>query len=59
MEEVFRNKERQKKFRDRTSSAQWHADKLTEEERHRDQEAREKMMRDGGWSFGAGNAPAQ
>jgi hypothetical protein len=53
MEEVFRNKERQKKFRDRTSSAQWHADRLTEEERVKDREAREKMMRDGGWSFSA------
>ena len=55
MEEVFRNKERQKKFRDRTSSAQWHADRLTEEERRKDQEARERLMRDGGWTFGTGS----
>jgi hypothetical protein len=52
MEEVFRNKERQKKFRDRTSSANWNgADRLTEEERQRDREARERLMRDGGWTF--------
>ncbi|KIW07872.1 uncharacterized protein PV09_01786 [Verruconis gallopava] len=52
MEEVFRNKERQKKFRERTSSANWSgADRLTEEERQRDREARERLMRDGGWSF--------
>jgi hypothetical protein len=51
MEEVFRNKERQKKFRDRTSSAQWHADRLTEEERVKDREARERLMKDGGWTF--------
>ncbi|TID17090.1 Benzoate 4-monooxygenase [Venturia nashicola] len=52
MEEVFKNKDRHKKFRDRTSSANWNGqDRLTEEERQRDREAREKMMRDGGWTF--------
>ncbi|KAF2091783.1 hypothetical protein K490DRAFT_61213 [Saccharata proteae CBS 121410] len=53
MEEIFKNKERQKRFRDRTSSANWNGtDRLTEEERKRDKEAREKMMKDGGWTFG-------
>lgn len=52
MEEVFKNKDRHKKFRDRTSSANWSGqDRLTEEERKRDREAREKMMKDGGWTF--------
>jgi hypothetical protein len=52
MEEVFKNKDRHKKFRDRTSSANWNGqDRLTEEERQKDREAREKMMRDGGWTF--------
>ncbi|RDI89592.1 Benzoate 4-monooxygenase [Venturia inaequalis] len=52
MEEVFKNKDRHKKFRDRTSSANWSGqDRLTEEERQRDREAREKMMKDGGWTF--------
>lgn len=53
MEEVFKgNKERQAKFRKRTSSANWAgADRLTEEERRRDQEAREKLEREGGWTM--------
>jgi hypothetical protein len=52
MEEVFKNKDRHKRFRDRTSSANWAgADRLTEEERRKDREGRERMMRDGGWTF--------
>lgn len=53
MEEVFKgNKERQAKFRARTSSANWNGpDRLTEEERRRDFEARERLERDGGWTF--------
>jgi hypothetical protein len=52
MDEVFRNKERQKKFRDRTSSANWGGtDKLTEDERKRDRKAREVLMKDGGWDM--------
>jgi hypothetical protein len=52
MEEVFKNKDRHKKFRDRTSSANWSgADRLTEEERIKDREARERMQREGGWTF--------
>jgi hypothetical protein len=55
MEEVFKNKERHKKFRDRTSSANWAgADRLTEEEKVRDKEARERLMRQGGWSYQPG-----
>jgi Inner centromere protein, ARK binding region len=51
MEEVFKNKNRHKKFRERTSSAVWTSDKLTEEERKKDKEARERLIRDGGWTF--------
>lgn len=52
MEEVFKNKDRHKRFRDRTSSANWSgADRLTEEERRRDREGRERLMREGGWTF--------
>jgi hypothetical protein len=52
MEVVFKNKDRHKKFRDRTSSANWSgADRLTEEERQKDREARERMEREGGWTF--------
>lgn len=56
MDEVFRNgknADRLKKFRDRTSSAQWvqTGDAVTADEKRRDQEARAKVVRDGGWSF--------
>ena len=48
-------KERLKKFRDRTSSANWNgADALTEEERRKDWEARERLVREGGWRFEGG-----
>jgi hypothetical protein len=53
MEEVFRNKERWGKFRQRTSSANWSGtDRLTEEEIQRDLVARERLRRDGGWTYG-------
>ncbi|KAI9731640.1 MAG: hypothetical protein M1818_007770 [Claussenomyces sp. TS43310] len=53
MEEVFRNKERWGRFRQRTSSANWSgSDRLTEEEVRRDLEARERLRREGGWSYG-------
>ncbi|KAF2096680.1 hypothetical protein NA57DRAFT_78278 [Rhizodiscina lignyota] len=53
MDEIFKNKERAKRWRERTSSANWNgADRLTEEERRRDKEGREKMMKEGGWTFG-------
>lgn len=54
VEDVFKggNKERQARLRARTSSANWNGpDRLTEEERRRDFEAREKLEKDGGWSF--------
>lgn len=56
MDDVFRNgknAERLKKFRDRGSSARWveTGDAVTAEEKKKDQDARAKMFRDGGWSF--------
>ncbi|KAF4546461.1 Inner centromere protein [Lasiodiplodia theobromae] len=51
MEEIFKNKDRHKRFRERTSSAYWVKDKLTEEERKKDMEGRERLMRDGGWTY--------
>lgn len=56
MEEVFKgNKERQAKFRARTSSANWNGpDRLTESERRRDHAARERLERNGGWVYGGG-----
>jgi hypothetical protein len=55
MDEVFSRgsgKDRLKKFRERTSSANWNgADRLTEAERRRDRRARERLMRDGGWDM--------
>lgn len=51
MEEMF--KERHHRFRSRTSSANWAgADRLTEEEIRRDVEARQRLRREGGWTFG-------
>lgn len=51
MEEMF--KERHHRFRSRTSSANWAGnDRLTEEEIRQDNVAREKMRREGGWTFG-------
>ncbi|KAI1738897.1 hypothetical protein F4680DRAFT_424327 [Xylaria scruposa] len=56
MEEVFaRNKDRFPKFRARTSSANWSGpDGLTEEDIRKDMAAREKMRREGGWSYDMG-----
>ena len=52
MEEIFKNKDRAKKWRERTSSANWSgADRLTEEERKIDREGREKLMANGGWTY--------
>lgn len=59
MDEVFKggSKERQARFRARTSSANWNGpDRLTEEERRRDFEARERLERNGGWTFGGAGA---
>lgn len=53
MEDIFRDKNRHHRFRSRTSSANWFGpDRLTEEEVRKDIEAREKLRREGGWSFG-------
>ncbi|KAI2629455.1 hypothetical protein GGS21DRAFT_540356 [Xylaria nigripes] len=56
MEEVFaRNKDRFPKFRARTSSANWSGpDGLSEEDIRKDLAAREKMRREGGWSYDMG-----
>lgn len=53
MEEVFsKNKERWQKFRARTSSANWSGlDRLTEDDVRKDMAAREKLRREGGWSY--------
>ncbi|KAL8828199.1 MAG: hypothetical protein Q9191_002726 [Dirinaria sp. TL-2023a] len=50
MEEMF--KDRHQRFRNRTSSAAWCQDRLTSEEIQRDVEARERLRREGGWTFG-------
>ncbi|KAI1824201.1 hypothetical protein F4861DRAFT_274217 [Xylaria intraflava] len=56
MEEVFaRSKDRFPKFRARTSSANWSGpDGLSEEDIRKDLAAREKMRREGGWSYDMG-----
>ncbi|KXX77864.1 Inner centromere protein-related protein pic1 [Madurella mycetomatis] len=53
MEEVFnKSKDRWHKFRARTSSANWSGtDRLTEEDIKKDLQARDKMRRQGGWSY--------
>lgn len=53
MEEVFStSRDRWHKFRARTSSANWSgADRLTEDDIRKDLAARDKMRREGGWSF--------
>ncbi|KAK0714809.1 hypothetical protein B0H67DRAFT_222596 [Lasiosphaeris hirsuta] len=56
MEEVFaKSKDRFHKFRARTSSANWSGtDRLTEEDIRKDLQARDKMRREGGWSYDLG-----
>ncbi|KAH8659218.1 hypothetical protein BGZ60DRAFT_456713 [Tricladium varicosporioides] len=53
MEEVFnKSKDKFSRFRDRTSSANWGGiDRLTEDEIRKDLEARDKVRRQGGWSY--------
>jgi len=59
MEEIFAkgNKERLKRLRDRTSSANWalSGDGLTLEEVKSDREQRERMRIQGGWVYGNGS----
>jgi hypothetical protein len=57
MEQVFPNKERHKRFRDRTSSAYWANDELTEEERRKEREARERLVREGAWTYNPSPRP--
>jgi hypothetical protein len=58
MEAVFPNKERHKRFRERTSSAFWANDQVTEEEKRKEREARERLVRDGAWSYNPSPRPA-
>ncbi|EEH16744.2 hypothetical protein PABG_06831 [Paracoccidioides brasiliensis Pb03] len=53
MEEIFKdNKDRLKRFRDRTSSANWGGpDGLTQAEIKWDIEQRERLKKNGGWTF--------
>jgi hypothetical protein len=53
MEKIFENTERHHRFRGRTSSANWTGqDRLTIEEIQKDLRSREKLMRDGAWTYG-------
>jgi len=56
LEEVFKNTDRHPRFRARTSSANWSgSDRLTEDEVRNDLEARDRLRREGGWSYGLTN----
>lgn len=57
MEQVFPNKERHKRFRDRTSSAYWANDQVTEEEKRKEREARERLVKDGAWTYNPSPRP--
>ncbi|KZF25192.1 hypothetical protein L228DRAFT_265667 [Xylona heveae TC161] len=53
MEDIFRNEARHHRFRNRTSSANWSGnDRLTEDDIRKDLAARERLYRDGGWTYG-------
>lgn len=53
LEEIFKDKNRHHRYRSRTSSANWNGpDRLTEDEIRRDVAARDRMRREGGWTFG-------
>lgn len=53
MEEIFKNKDRHHRFRNRTSSANWNGqDRLTQEEIQKDMEARQQLIENGGWTYG-------
>ncbi|KAJ5918043.1 hypothetical protein N7454_010418 [Penicillium verhagenii] len=54
LEDTFKADKKIKKYRDRTSSANWSGpDGLTQEEIRRDVADRQKLRRNGGWSFNA------
>ncbi|KAH6633363.1 hypothetical protein C7974DRAFT_392634 [Boeremia exigua] len=57
MEQVFPNKERHKRFRERTSSAYWVHDQVTEEEKKKEREARERLVREGAWTYNPSPRP--
>lgn len=57
MEQVFPNKERHKRFRERTSSAYWANDELTSEEKRKEREARERLVREGAWTYNPSPRP--
>ncbi|KAJ4371545.1 hypothetical protein N0V83_004764 [Neocucurbitaria cava] len=57
MEKVFPNKERHKRFRERTSSAFWANDQVTEEEKRKEREARERLVREGAWTYNPSPRP--
>lgn len=57
MEKVFPNKERHKRFRERTSSAFWANDEVTAEEKRKEREARERLVREGGWTYNPSPRP--
>ncbi|MCJ1473663.1 hypothetical protein MMC13_002314 [Lambiella insularis] len=53
MEDIFKDKSRHHRFRSRTSSANWLGqDRLTEDEVRADNAARDRLRREGGWTFG-------
>lgn len=57
MEKVFPNKERHKRFRERTSSAFWANDQVTDEEKRKEREARERLVREGAWTYNPSPRP--
>lgn len=57
MEQVFPNKERHKRFRERTSSAYWAHDQVTDEEKRKEREARERLVKDGAWTYNPSPRP--
>ncbi|KAJ8110276.1 hypothetical protein OPT61_g6837 [Boeremia exigua] len=59
MEQVFPNKERHKRFRERTSSAYWVHDQVTDEEKRKEKEARERLVREGAWTYNPSPRPAR
>ncbi|KAI9761821.1 MAG: hypothetical protein M4579_000760 [Chaenotheca gracillima] len=53
VEEIFTSKDRHHRFRARTSSANWNGqDRLTQDEIEKDLEARQKLIANGGWTYG-------
>ncbi|KAF2116175.1 hypothetical protein BDV96DRAFT_573503 [Lophiotrema nucula] len=58
MEQVFPNKERHKRFRERTSSAYWANDEVTEEEKRKERDARERLHREKAWTYNPSPAPS-